>query len=127
MIRNTSLIEKAVITFAILTVIIPLAIFYSILPKPTINNCSKELGFVSKVVNGSGKRDIVIGIQGSDRYYYINRAVERGLSADQLSEQILNKHIEVMTINHFIFFDPTGITKHIAQIKSGGVVIYTEM
>lgn len=127
MTKNSTFIEKAIISFAILTVIIPAAVFYSILPEPTLDNCITTSGFVSRVINGSGKRDIVIELQGDEKYYYINRGIERGLSVNSLSRQILNKDIEVMTIKHFSFFDPFGSTKHIAKISTGGVVVYSEM
>ena len=108
-----------VLTFAFLTL--------RPLPKASLNNCIKYSGVVSDVLEGDGEGDIVVKLKNSNNYYYINRAIDNGHSVEVLQEKLVGKKIELLTISHWTPLDPASKTKHIAEIKTDGLLIYTEL
>ncbi len=96
------------------------------LPKASKTNCDKQSGVVSEVIEGDGEGDIVVKLENDKNYYYINRAVDNGYSAEGLTEKLVNRKVELLTISHWTPLDPFSQTKHIAEIQIEGVIIYSE-
>ena len=117
------------ITIGFFTVFILTFVFLALqpLPKASLNNCIKYSGLVSDVSKGDGEGDIVISIKNSNNYYYINRAINQGYSVEVLKEKLVGKEIEMLTISHWTPLDPSSKTKHIAEIKTDSLIIYTEL
>lgn len=97
------------------------------LPRPTLENCRHQTGIVLKVEAGSGEGDIIISLQGDDRYYYINRGQERGLFIHCLEAKLHNRKIDLLTLRHWTPLDPSSNTRHIARIACEGEEIYSEL
>ncbi|HSN60999.1 MAG TPA: hypothetical protein VLR49_08695 [Ferruginibacter sp.] len=121
---NKGKVIWATITLAILTFIV---LALRPLPKANRSNCSKYSGIVSQIMNGAGEGDIVIKIKSDKNYYYINRATEHGILISDLNEKLVNKEVELFTIKHWTPLDPISRTKHIAEIRMDGALIYSEM
>lgn len=117
------------IYFAILTLFVLAFVFLALrpLPKASLNNCIKYSGVVSEVLKGDGEGDIVVKLRNSNNYYYINRAIGNGHSVEVLQEKLVGKKIELLTISNWTPLDPASKTKHIAEIKTDGLLIYTEL
>lgn len=97
------------------------------LPKASKTNCVKHAGVVSEILKGDGDGDIVVKLENDKNYYYINRAVDNGHSVVGLKEKLVNKKVELLTISHWTPLDPVSKTKHIAEIKTEGTLIYSEL
>lgn len=97
------------------------------LPKASKTNCIKHTGVVSAVLKGDGEGDIVIKLEHNKNYFYINRAIDNGLSLEELKEKLLSKEVELLTISHWTPLDPVSQTKHIAEIKTEEALIYSEL
>ena len=117
------------IYFALLTLFVLTFTFFALrpLPKASLSNCIKYSGVVSEILKGDGEGDIVVKLKNSKNYYYINRAIDNGHSVEVLQEKLVDKKIELLTISHWTPLDPASKTKHIAEIKTDGLLIYTEL
>ncbi|MDX2136115.1 MAG: hypothetical protein SFV52_15125, partial [Saprospiraceae bacterium] len=82
---------------------------------------------VSAVTQGGGEGDIVVVLKDSDNIFYLNRARDRGYSIEKLSEQLVGQTVELRTIAHWTPLDPASRTQHIAEIKAGETVVYSEL
>jgi hypothetical protein len=89
------------------------------LPEATADNCTSTYGTVISVVNGGGLKD-------DNKYYYINRGEERGLSVSHLQSTLPGKHVILQTIDHWTPFDPSQRSLHVARIIEGKNEIYSE-
>lgn len=117
------------ISFVLLTVFFLAFAFLALrpLPKASLSNCIKYSDVVSEVSKGDGEGDIVVKLKNSNNYYYINRAIDYGYSVEVLKEKLVGKKIELLAISHWTPLDPASKTKHIAEIKTDGVLIYSEL
>jgi hypothetical protein len=113
----------------VMLVCLLLFVFLSVrpLPKASIDNCVRHSGLGSGVLKGEGKGDIVIELDTSTNYFYINRAIDNGLSVEVLREKIVGRQIELLTISHWTPLDPLSKSKHIAQVKIDGEIVFTEL
>lgn len=127
MATNSGYTRKVIIATITLAIIIFIVLALRPLPKANKNNCSKFIGIVSQVINGDGEGDIVIKIKKDKNYYYINRAIDHGILVSDLKEKLINKEVELFTVKHWTPLDPLSRTKHIAEIRIDGVLIYSEM
>jgi hypothetical protein len=110
-----------------LTILTFLGLALKPLPKASESNCTKHSGIVSQVLKGDGEGDIVVKLRDDKNYYYINRAIDNGHSVKDLTEKLVNKKVELLTIVHWTPLDPISRTKHIAEITAEGALIYTEI
>lgn len=121
--------KTVTVSFAVFSIIVLLLAFLSLrpLPKASQKNCVKHTGTVTDVTKGNGKGDIVIKVKNSNNYFYINRAMDNGYTVEALKEKLLSREAEVLTISHWTPLDPASRTKHIAELKVGSEIVYTEL
>ena len=115
----------AVIFFTVFLVILFIMIIRP-MPQPDSGNCKLYSGTVEQIIAGEGDKDIVIKCKAVNHIFYINRGLESGLIIDELKDSLLNKPIEVLTINHWTPLDPFSKNKHVARIIQNGKIIYDE-
>jgi hypothetical protein len=96
------------------------------LPQPTPANCKLVQGVVEKVYNNIGDGDLTIRLKNDDGYYYINRGLDKGLTADILGKQLLEMPVAIFYIKHWSLINLGGKSRHIARIETGGKVLYNE-
>jgi hypothetical protein len=121
---KTRNIFTALLTLTILTLV---GLALRPLPKASNSNCTKHSGIVAEVLKGDGEGDIVIRLRDNKNYYYINRAIDNGHSVEGLKDKLVDKKVEILTISHWTPLDPISKTKHIAEIKVEGTLIYSEI
>jgi hypothetical protein len=99
-------------------------IVFSFMPLPKANsgNCEIVTAIIERVEKGSGEDDIVLKLAGDDAYYYINR----GIKYHDSMSQLINKCAEVSYIAHWSLLNINGKTRHVARVKAGDQVLYTE-
>ena len=92
---------------------------------PSIEQCSKVMGTLEKLVPNQNSKDIGIRLNGDSRHYYINRGLETsGLIA--ALENLPGEEIEIYPVNHWTPLDPTNSVRHVAQVVHNGKVLYSE-
>lgn len=74
---------------------------------------------VNKIFEG-GEKDIVFAEDNGD-FYYINRGLEQGYTLEELRGYVINKKATLHLANTLV-----GSSNHIAQIKVGDSIIFTE-
>jgi hypothetical protein len=111
----------------ILAIVVPLAIGGSylllkgiIIQNPAPSECEVRELVVSRVYEG-GVKDIVFANEDGE-FYYINRGLERGLTLEGMSEQVLNKKATLHLAK--VLYGSTS--NHIAQLAVEGEVLFTE-
>ena len=93
-----------------------------VVPTASESNSIEAKGKVEQITEGSSY-DVVIKIAGDDKYYYINRGLENGLTMQGLQEKILNKEILMKYAD--MTFDIGAY--HVYEVRIGEEIIYTEM
>lgn len=83
------------------------------------SGCEKTVLKIAEITQGSSG-DIVFS-DSEKNSYYINRGLEKGLTVAELKEEVLNKKV-TLHLARVIY----GTTAHIAQLKAGDQIIYTE-
>ena len=124
--RSFSL-KRFFIALIILALIVLVFLSLAPLPKATMGNCESHNGQVAKVARGDGDGDIVIRLVNDENYYYINRAINSGLSVDDLSARLNRAQVLLLTVKHWTPLDPASTTKHVSQLKVGPEIIYNEI
>lgn len=90
-----------------------------IISNPRPEDCEiKEITVVS--ISEGGVKDIVLSENNGD-FYYINRGLEQGLTLEEMEEKILNKRVTL-----HLAMVITGTSNHIAQLKVGDEIVFTE-
>ena len=95
------------------------------LPAVSLKNCVRYSGVVTSLFTGDSG-DIVIKLKDDQKYYYINRGVER-LSLVELRQKLTGKSVELLAIKQWTPLEPTRASKHVAQIKVDGSIVYNEI
>lgn len=96
------------------------------LPKAEPSNCVAVKATVAEVRKGEGPGDIVVTLEGNDGYYYINRGLDYGIDLNEISNQLMNKPVNLYYIRHWSLLNMNGKTRHVARIEVGGEVVYDE-
>ncbi len=91
----------------------------AIIRETTPQTCEMTVLKVADIAAGSSG-DIVFS-DSEKNFYYINRGLEKGLTVAELKEEVLNKKVTLHLARVFY-----GTTAHIAQLKVGDQIIYTE-
>lgn len=104
--------------FALL-LMLPLFAASCIIQNASPEDCITKEITVNEIVEGSSY-DIVFKENSGD-LYYINRGLERGLTMDDLNEQVLNKKV---TLHLYKFW--FGTSEHISQLSVDDQVVFTE-
>ena len=120
-------IKRITLSFVAILIFTLIVLALRPVPTPTTKNCSTVSGLVENIWEGGGPGDIVITIDEDDNYYYINRGVERGLSANALNETLVNQKIVIAYVNQWTPLDPGRKSRHIANVVWNETTIYTEM
>jgi hypothetical protein len=81
-------------------------------------------GTVISVACDEPTKDINFGIEGVERSFYINRALQQGFVCDELTKKLLSKQVEISYVDSWI--SPWEGT-HINRLTCNGEVIYTEL
>lgn len=95
------------------------------LPAASLENCVRYSGVVTSLFTGDSG-DIVIKLKDDQKYYYINRGVER-LSLVELRQKLTGKSVELLAIKQWTPLDPARASKHVAQIRVDGSIVYNEI
>lgn len=83
-------------------------------PKP--EEC-KRIGVLVEKIKESGRYDIQLHDAHTGNWYYINRGLEKGLTIDELAEEVRDQAVELWVVKD---------SRHIAQLKKGEDILYTE-
>lgn len=101
-------------------VLMPFLSFKScVIYKPKPSECVVITSKITALKAGSTLDIQFKGDQGDT--YYINRGIESGLNLDTLNALVLNKTV-TLHLPKLLF----GPSKHIAQLKLEGQILYTE-
>ncbi|WP_343909953.1 hypothetical protein [Aquimarina litoralis] len=83
-------------------------------------------GVVAKVEEKSGF-DIAITLENDDHYYYINRGLERGLTIQQLQEELIGKKVTLYSIHRWTIFTRDKIMGHVSKLTVDDRIIFNEI
>lgn len=90
------------------------------------SKCIIQTGSVSHIYE-DGNSDISIKLKESNSTYYINRGLERGLSIDDLKDQLLGEQVTIKYPKQWTILDPQGKIKHMSVLIHDGCEIYNEI
>lgn len=116
--------KKVLIGLGILFLLLLVSILrpVPILPE---SECKSVSGILKKVWEGPSF-DLVFMLENDARTYYINRGAERGLDADQLSQELQGKEITLKYPQHWTPLDPFNSSIHVSKLSKGQQVYFDE-
>jgi len=121
---KSKLLRSSILIFVIVFSLLAILCFRPIKEsKP--ENCKNIRGLVTEV-RQAGTRDLVIQLQDSKHEYYINRALERGLVLKTVRYELKDNEVLIDYVKHWTPLDIFGTSKHIAQLKLGDRIVYSE-
>lgn len=95
-------------------------------PKPTLENTNVTSGRVVKVHYG-GVNDVVIRLPNDERFYYINRGLERGLDLDRFAQQLEGKNVNLYVIErNWTPLDPSHNLAPVGRVSLAQNVLFTD-
>jgi len=112
---------KKLFLYLSIIVFICLNAFSCIIYNPRPEDCQVQTENIIKIKEGS-TFDIVLSDTHGD-HYYINRGLEMGLNLDSLNAKVLNKTV---TLHLPKLLGGLATSEHIAQLKVGEDIIFTE-
>lgn len=95
------------------------------LPQASYENTIELEGKITYMEEGSS-HDVIIRLDGDAANYYINRGLENSLQLSDL-RFLKGSRVQLRYIKHFTPIDPSNLSRHIAELKLGDRVLYTEM
>ena len=119
-------LKKIILVFLSVFSLLFIVLAMSPIPKATSANCIEVMGKVEKI-DEAGTNDVTFQLENDDAIYYINRGLEKGLTLEDLQEELLNREISLHYVKHWSPLDPNNKTRHIAKLEIGEELIYNEM
>ena len=113
------------ITIVLLLLIAGVSIFRPI-PIVEESEALQVEGYVTDIYSGASF-DIVFKITGSDKKYYINRGLERGLEMDILKAKLLGKKVLFKYPKHWTPLDWNESSMHISKVETKNEIIFNEL
>ena len=95
-------------------------------PVATVDSCISITGTIDSIYDG-GNFDIVFKIEASDKRFYINRGLEKGLNIAQLRDSLLNRPVTILYPEYWTPLDPFDRIKHISLVRTEQKVHYNEI
>jgi hypothetical protein len=95
-------------------------------PVPDEKDCLSVKGKVTKVYE-AGVNDVIFKLEGSDKEFYINRGLERGVDLQELRASLTNKEIVILYPAYWTPLDPASCIRHISKIEYDGKIVFTEI
>ena len=95
-------------------------------PSSAERDCLVLVGKVTEVYE-SGVKDVVVEVEGSDKKFYVNRGLERGLELNNLRTQLIDKEIVIKYPSYWTPLDPQNSTRHISKIECEGRIVFSEL
>ena len=95
-------------------------------PRPKEKDCLIDQGIVAGIQLG-GKNDIMFSLENNRRRYYINRALEKGLSLDQFAAELKGKEIVVKYPRYWTPLDPLNRTRHVSKLEVQDSTYFSEI
>lgn len=118
---------KKVLLFSLFIALISfLSLSLRTVPEPTAENCSLVKGIVEEVYSPCCE-DVFIKLKDSDKRFYLNRGLERGIKLHQIKEDLVNHTVQLYKIDHWTPLDPNEHTNPLAQIQLDGEIYFSVM
>lgn len=95
-------------------------------PIPNEQDCIILKGTVSEVYE-AGTKDVVFKLKGTDKKFYINRGLEKGLDLNKLRAGLTNKEIIIKYPKYWTPLNPTNSMRHVSKIECEGRTVFTEL
>ena len=96
------------------------------IPIPEENDCLSLKGRVAEI-HESGTKDVSFKLHGSDKTFYLNRGLERGLDLEELKTTLANKEIIIKYPKYWTPLDPANSIRHVSKIEFNGQTFFTEL
>lgn len=92
---------------------------------------SEEEALVTKGVVASidegGVKDVVFHLENSNRLFYINRGLEKGLKISRLQENLVGEKVTFKYPKYWTPLDWNGKTIHVSKVEMEDEVIFNEL
>jgi hypothetical protein len=117
-------ISGAVIVLGIFFFVAAISIFR---PVPIVeeHKALQDEGYVTDIF-ATSNYDIFFKITDSDKVYYINRGLERGLHLDTLKAKLLGKKVILKYPKYWTPLDWDDDHKHISKVETCDEIIFNE-
>jgi hypothetical protein len=121
--KNSKEIIKGTIGAVILILIF---LSFRSAPVPTERNSRQFEGLVTTIFEGPSF-DILFSVSDYAGRFYINRGLEKGLTINQLSADLLGKEVIFTYPRHWTPLDPFHSIRHVSKLVCQDKIIYSEM
>lgn len=115
--------KKIVVASIFFLLMITLAFVFRPLPPSSSPNTLRTYGTIEQVLETHHK-DIVFKLKDDDQFYYIEEALERGQTFDQLQQELSGKSVEIYYVNHWTPIDPLRV-KHVTKVDLDKMTLYS--
>ncbi|GGF49416.1 hypothetical protein [Echinicola rosea] len=95
-------------------------------PKITEKEALITTGIITEI-SATPYKDILIKLNNTDTFFYINRGVDLGLKHDVLEKKLLGNTVQIKYPAYWTPLDWQGKSKHLSQITLGNEIIFTEL
>lgn len=117
-------IKKIVVASIFFLVIITLGFIFRPLPSPSPDNTLRTYGTIEKVLETRTK-DVVFKLKDDDRFYFIQKDLEKGLTFNELHHELSGKSVEIYYVKHWTPIDPLRV-KHITKVDLNKMTLYSK-
>lgn len=123
---NINKMKRSILVFISLLFFLMLFFAFRPVTTPSEKDCLVYTGIVEKI--GTGRdNDLTIQLKGSDKTYYINRGIEKGMDLSKLQNQLIGQEVTIKYPKYWTPLDPFNKIKHISHIEYGNQILFTEL
>ena len=119
------MVKKVLIAFGVIFVG---ALVLVLRPVPIVSEDEAlvKKGVVSSIYEG-GEKDVVIHLENSNRRFYINRGLEKGLKLNSLQEKLVGEKVTLKYPEYWTPLDWNNKIRHVSKVETENELIFNEL
>ena len=118
--------SRWLVLFGIATLLFLVAKACSPVPIPLERNCRVFKGTLTKIAT-DGTNDIFFNFDNSEKLFYINRGLEKGLKIESLKDQLVGQEVVIKYPRYWTPLDPLNHVRQVSKLEFQDSTIYSEL
>jgi hypothetical protein len=115
--------KKIVVASIFALLMITLGILFRPAPPSSPENTIRTLGIIEEVLE-TRQKNIVFKLKDDEKFYYIKKDLEKGLTFRELQRRLAGKSVEIYYVNHWTPVDPLRV-KHVTKVDLNEMTLYS--